>query len=104
MQNVYVTNRRTELCCGEHRRRLELFCQKDETFICVLCVPRHSNHNFVFLHETTSMYKDNLKTALTSLESKVKELKYLQNKQEEEDTDIQDIWFVMKTSVTVLNS
>ncbi|XP_043942396.1 uncharacterized protein LOC122813916 isoform X2 [Protopterus annectens] len=58
MQNLCATNGRTEQCCGEHRRRLELFCQEDEAFICVLCVPRHSCHSFVFLHDAVSVYKE----------------------------------------------
>ncbi|XP_043942964.1 zinc finger protein 234-like [Protopterus annectens] len=80
MQNLCVTNGSTEQCCGEHRRRLELFCQEDEAFICVLCVPRHSCHSFVFLHEAVSVYKDKLKTSLSSLELKVRDLKDLQTK------------------------
>ncbi|XP_043942379.1 nuclear factor 7, ovary-like [Protopterus annectens] len=84
MQNVCATNGRTEQCCGEHRWRLELFCQEDEAFICVLCVPRHSGHSFVFLHDTVSVYKDKLKTSLSSLELKVGDLKDLQTKTETE--------------------
>ncbi|XP_043942416.1 zinc finger protein 614-like [Protopterus annectens] len=90
MQNQCVTNGRTEQCCGEHRRRLELFCQEDEAFICVLCVPRHSCHSFVFLHEAVSVYKDKLKTSLSSLELKVRDLNDLQTKNETEFLEIQE--------------
>ncbi|XP_043942966.1 E3 ubiquitin-protein ligase TRIM39-like [Protopterus annectens] len=90
MQNLCVTNGSTEQCCGEHRRRLELFCQEDEAFICVLCVPRHSGHSFVFLHEAVSVYKDKLKTSLSSLELKVRDLKDLQTKNETEFLEIQE--------------
>ncbi|XP_043942453.1 zinc finger protein 182-like isoform X1 [Protopterus annectens] len=90
MQNLCAVKLRTEQWCGEHRRRLELFCQKDEAFICVLCVPRHSSHSFVFLHETATVYKDKLKTALSSLELKVKHLKDQQNTNEKELLDIHD--------------
>ncbi|XP_043942898.1 zinc finger protein 845-like [Protopterus annectens] len=82
MQNPCACKQRTEQCCGEHRERLQLFCQEDEAFICVLCVPKHSSHSFVFFHEAVSTYKDKLKAALTSLESKVEDLKCLQKKQE----------------------
>ncbi|XP_043942887.1 E3 ubiquitin-protein ligase TRIM39-like [Protopterus annectens] len=88
-QNMNSTNSRPEQCCGVHGRRLELFCQEDETFICVLCVPRHSSHNFMLLHEAFSIYKDKLKNALTSVESKVQELKNLQKKKAKEIADVQ---------------
>ncbi|XP_043942326.1 zinc finger protein 25-like isoform X2 [Protopterus annectens] len=107
LQNLCATNGRKELYCGEHRRKLELFCQKDETFICVLCVPRHSNHRFVLVHEAVSLYKEKLNTALTSLESKVnmalmclaskvKGLKYFQNKQGNRLIDIQEDAFSLE--------
>ncbi|XP_043942381.1 zinc finger protein 436-like isoform X2 [Protopterus annectens] len=90
MQNMCATNTGSEHCCGDHRRRLELFCQEDEAFICVLCVPRHSCHSFVFLHEAVGMYKDKLKTSLSSLELKVRDLKDLQTKNETEFLEIQE--------------
>ncbi|XP_043942967.1 zinc-binding protein A33-like [Protopterus annectens] len=90
MQTMSGTNRITNQCCGEHREKLKLFCQEDEAFICDLCVPRHSNHHFVFLQEAVSLYKDTLKTSLMSLESKVKDCKYLRSKQEKEITGIQE--------------
>ncbi|XP_043942973.1 E3 ubiquitin-protein ligase TRIM39-like [Protopterus annectens] len=90
MQNLCTTNGRTEQCCGEHRERLELFCQEDESFICVLCVPRHSCHNFVFLHEAVSVYKDKIKVSLSVLESKPNDLRNLANKKEKELGDLQE--------------
>ncbi|XP_043942398.1 zinc finger protein 773-like [Protopterus annectens] len=90
MQNLCATNGGTEQCCGDHRRRLELFCQEDEAFICVLCVPRHSCHSFVFLHDAVSVYKDKLKTSLSSLELKVRDFKDLQTKNETEFLEIQE--------------
>ncbi|XP_043942897.1 zinc finger protein 91-like [Protopterus annectens] len=96
MQNLCAANRKMEQCCGEHRRRLELFCQEDESFICVLCVPKHSSHGFVHLHEAISVYKDKLKTALTSLKSKVKHLKCLKIKQDKEVIDTQEDAFSLE--------
>ncbi|XP_043942369.1 zinc finger protein 436-like [Protopterus annectens] len=95
-QNMYATNGRTEQFCGEHRRRLELFCQEDEAFVCVLCVPKHSGHSFVLLHEAIGVYKVKLKTTLTSLESKAKDLKYLQTQQEKKIRDIQEDAFSLE--------
>ncbi|XP_043942902.1 E3 ubiquitin-protein ligase TRIM39-like [Protopterus annectens] len=94
MHNLCATNRRTEQCCREHKERLKLFCKDDETFICALCVPRHS---FVFLHEAISVYKDKINSALTSLESKVKEFKCKQNHHEKATVDIkEDVFSVEK--------
>ncbi|XP_043942912.1 zinc-binding protein A33-like [Protopterus annectens] len=90
MNNLCATNGRKELCCREHKERLELFCKDDETFICVMCVPRHSSHNFVFLHEAVSVYKDKIKTTLTPLESKVKQFQYMQNHHEKGIRDIKE--------------
>ncbi|XP_043942457.1 nuclear factor 7, brain-like [Protopterus annectens] len=90
MQNQCAVNVTTEQCCGEHRKRLELFCQEDEAFICVLCVPRHSSHSFLFLHEAPYVYKDKLKTALSSLELKVGHLKGQQKTNEKELLNIHD--------------
>ncbi|XP_043942322.1 zinc finger protein 578-like [Protopterus annectens] len=100
MQNLHTTNGNTQQCCGEHRRRLELFCKEDEAFVCVLCVPGHSSHSFVFLHEAVSVYKDKLKIALASLESKVHDLAYLQNKQKKELDDIWEDGFSLKQYIT----
>ncbi|XP_043942984.1 zinc finger protein 845-like [Protopterus annectens] len=90
MQNLCATNGRTELCCGEHRQRLELFCQEDEAFICVLCVPKHSCHRFVLLNEVASVYKNMSKSALSSLELKVCDLKNMQVQNEKEVIDLHE--------------
>ncbi|XP_043942455.1 zinc finger protein 569-like [Protopterus annectens] len=90
MQNQCTIKVRAEQCCGVHKKRLELFCQEDEAFICVLCAPRHSSHSFLSLHEALSVYKDKLKTALSSLELKVRHHKDLQKLHEKELLDIHD--------------
>ncbi|XP_043942435.1 zinc finger protein 383-like [Protopterus annectens] len=90
MQYLCATNGRTEQCCGEHRRRLELFCQEDEAFVCVLCVPRHSCHSFVLLNEAVSVYKDKIQVSLSVLESKPNDLRNLVNKKEKELGDLQE--------------
>ncbi|XP_043942361.1 zinc finger protein 2-like [Protopterus annectens] len=86
-KNVCVTSKATKQCCREHRQKLELFCQEDEAFICVQCVPSHSSHSFLFMQKAVTVYKDKMKAALSSLESKVTDLKYVQNHQEKEIQD-----------------
>ncbi|XP_043942366.1 zinc finger protein 79-like [Protopterus annectens] len=98
-QNLCATNERAEQCCGEHRRRLELFCQEDEAFVCVLCVPKHSRHSFVSLREALSVYKDKMKAALISLDSKLKDLKYIQNHQEKKITAVQEDAFNLEVYI-----
>ncbi|XP_043942359.1 zinc finger protein 436-like [Protopterus annectens] len=100
MQNQCGTNRRPEQCCGAHRRKLELFCQDDEAFICTLCVPRHSSHSFAFLHEVVNVYKDKMKTYLTTLEYKVEDLKNVQNHQAKEILSIQEDAFSLELYIT----
>ncbi|XP_043942983.1 nuclear factor 7, brain-like [Protopterus annectens] len=100
MQNLCATNGRTEQCCGEHRRRLELFCQEDEAFVCVLCVPRHSCHRFVLLNEVASVYKDKVKVSLSVLESKAIDLKNLVNKKEKELGDADEDAYSLEQYIT----
>ncbi|XP_043942823.1 zinc finger protein 665-like [Protopterus annectens] len=89
MQHLFAENERTEYCCKEHKRRLELFCQEDESFVCVLCIPTHSTHSFVFLQDAVIMYEDSVRAILSSLEFKVTALKHFQNKHETELVNIQ---------------
>ncbi|XP_043942978.1 zinc finger protein 182-like [Protopterus annectens] len=89
MHNLCAKSRKTEQCCGQHRRKLELFCLDDEVFMCVLCVPRHSCHSFVFLHEAVDMYKDKLTSNLSCLQLKLKDFKDLQNSSNKEILGIQ---------------
>ncbi|XP_043942929.1 zinc-binding protein A33-like [Protopterus annectens] len=100
LQNLYATYGRPEQRCEEHRWKLELFCQEDEAFICTLCVPRHSSHNLAFLHEVVNVYKDNMKTPLTTLESKAEDLKYVQNHQEKETLSIQEDTFNLELHIS----
>ncbi|XP_043942837.1 uncharacterized protein LOC122814316 [Protopterus annectens] len=88
MQNL--SNERTEYYCGEHRRRLELFCQEDETFICVQCVPTHASHTFIFLHEADSISKDKLTAFLSFLESKVNAFQDFQKRLKKELINIHE--------------
>ncbi|XP_043942841.1 nuclear factor 7, brain-like [Protopterus annectens] len=47
----------SDLLCMKHVKRLELFCESDETLVCSLCVPDHRCHNFLNVQEASSKYK-----------------------------------------------
>ncbi|KAK7939960.1 hypothetical protein WMY93_003286 [Mugilogobius chulae] len=47
--------------CPEHQRPLELFCDTDETLVCIMCIPlEHQNHKFVSLQEACERRKSSL--------------------------------------------
>ncbi|XP_043090976.1 nuclear factor 7, brain-like [Puntigrus tetrazona] len=67
----------SEEICGVHREKLKLFCLEDEQPVCLVCrdSQKHVSHTFRPIGEIISSYKENLKTALKSLQDKVKDQK-----------------------------
>ncbi|XP_006035929.2 zinc finger protein RFP-like isoform X1 [Alligator sinensis] len=55
--------------CGEHQEALKLFCQDDETPICVVCDRSrvHRTHNVVPVEEAAEEYKEKLSACLKTL-------------------------------------
>ncbi|XP_078073763.1 zinc-binding protein A33-like [Mustelus asterias] len=50
--------------CEEHDEKLKLFCEDDQTLICVICrdSPSHSGHSFLPVADAVRKYKDKLKS------------------------------------------
>ncbi|XP_043090975.1 nuclear factor 7, brain-like [Puntigrus tetrazona] len=63
----------SEEICGVHREKLKLFCLEDEQPVCLVCrdSQKHISHTFRPIGEAVSSYKEELKTALTSLQQKI---------------------------------
>ncbi|XP_073691822.1 E3 ubiquitin-protein ligase TRIM35-like [Garra rufa] len=64
----------SEEICSLHSEKLKLFCLEDKQPLCVVCrdSQKHENHKFRPIDEVVSSYKEELSTALKSLQEKLK--------------------------------
>ncbi|XP_073691485.1 E3 ubiquitin-protein ligase TRIM35-like [Garra rufa] len=64
----------SEEICSLHSEKLKLFCLEDKQPVCVVCInsQKHDNHKFRPISEVVSSYKEELNTALKSLQEKLK--------------------------------
>ncbi|KAF4116549.1 immunity-related GTPase family, f4 [Onychostoma macrolepis] len=64
----------SEEICGLHSEKLKLFCLEDKQPVCLVCrdSKQHDNHKFRPISEVVSSYKEELNTALKSLQKKLK--------------------------------
>ncbi|XP_037769634.1 zinc finger protein RFP-like [Chelonia mydas] len=55
--------------CGEHQEALKLFCEEDQTPICVICIESraHRTHTVVPIQEAAQEYKEKLQAHLQTL-------------------------------------
>ncbi|XDV37902.1 hypothetical protein PO909_007428 [Leuciscus waleckii] len=63
----------SEEICSLHSEKLELFCLEDKQRVCFVCrdSKQHDNHKFRPISEVVSSYKEELNTALKSLQEKL---------------------------------
>ncbi|ROI38995.1 E3 ubiquitin-protein ligase TRIM39 [Anabarilius grahami] len=64
----------SEEICSLHSEKLKLFCLEDKQPVCLVCrdSQQHENHKFRPIGEVVSSYKEELNTALRSLQEKLK--------------------------------
>ncbi|XP_056098571.1 nuclear factor 7, brain-like [Rhinichthys klamathensis goyatoka] len=64
----------SEEICSLHSEKLKLFCLEDKQPVCIVCrdSKQHDNHKFRPISEVVSSYKEELNTALKSLQEKLK--------------------------------
>ncbi|XP_042611297.1 E3 ubiquitin-protein ligase TRIM35-like [Cyprinus carpio] len=64
----------SEEICRLHSEKLKLFCLEDKQPVCLVCIRKkqHDNHKFRPISEAVSSYKEELNTALKSLQEKLK--------------------------------
>ncbi|ROJ30584.1 Tripartite motif-containing protein 35 [Anabarilius grahami] len=64
----------SEEICSLHSEKLKLFCLEDKQPVCLVCrdSQQHENHKFRPISEVVSSYKEELNTALKSLQEKLK--------------------------------
>ncbi|MCJ8732291.1 hypothetical protein PDJAM_G00209620 [Pangasius djambal] len=60
--------------CSLHSEKLNLFCLDDQQLVCLVCRDsrKHTNHKFYPIDEAVTDCKDEVKTALKSLQEKLK--------------------------------
>ncbi|ROL42764.1 E3 ubiquitin-protein ligase TRIM39 [Anabarilius grahami] len=63
----------SEEICSLHSEKLKLFCLEDKQPACLVCFTskKHDNHKFRPISEVVSAYKEELNTALKSLQKKI---------------------------------
>ncbi|XDV36715.1 hypothetical protein PO909_006448 [Leuciscus waleckii] len=63
----------SEEICSLHSEKLKLFCLEDKQPVCIVCrdSEKHTNHTFRPISEVLSSYKEELNTALKSLQQKL---------------------------------
>ncbi|XP_067226915.1 nuclear factor 7, brain-like [Chanodichthys erythropterus] len=64
----------SEEICSLHSEKLKLFCLEDKQPVCLVCLTseKHDNHTFRPISEVVPSYKEELNTALKSLQEKLK--------------------------------
>ncbi|XP_065426457.1 zinc finger protein RFP-like [Chrysemys picta bellii] len=66
-----------ERVCGEHRQPLKLFCEEDQTPICVMCDASraHAAHTVVPIREAAQEYEETFQAHLKTLKEEKEKLK-----------------------------
>ncbi|XP_039358204.1 E3 ubiquitin-protein ligase TRIM39-like [Mauremys reevesii] len=77
-----------ERVCGEHQETLKLFCEEDQTSVCVVChlSRAHRDHRVVPIKEAAQEYKEKLQGALGPLRKELEEALALMSKEEKKTT------------------
>ncbi|XP_067265003.1 E3 ubiquitin-protein ligase TRIM35-like [Chanodichthys erythropterus] len=72
----------SEEICSLHSEKLKPFCLEDKQPVCLVCrdSKQHDNHKFRPIGEVVSSYKEDLNTALKSLQEKLKHNKKIKGK------------------------
>ncbi|XP_073691920.1 E3 ubiquitin-protein ligase TRIM39-like [Garra rufa] len=72
----------SEEICSLHSEKLKLFCLEDKQPVCVVCMnsQKHDNHKFRPIDEVVSSHKEELNTALKSLQKKLKHNEIMKEK------------------------
>ncbi|XP_026076750.1 tripartite motif-containing protein 35-like isoform X2 [Carassius auratus] len=75
----------SEEICSLHSEKLKLFCLEDKQPVCLVCVnsKKHDNHKFRPIDEVVSSYKEELNTALKTLQRKLKHSETMKGEFEE---------------------
>ncbi|XP_043384101.1 E3 ubiquitin-protein ligase TRIM39-like isoform X4 [Chelonia mydas] len=77
--------------CGKHQETLKLFCEEDQTSVCVVChlSRAHRAHRVVPIEEAAQEYKVKLQGALGPLRKELQEALALRSKEKKKTTEWQ---------------
>ncbi|XP_039373555.1 E3 ubiquitin-protein ligase TRIM39-like [Mauremys reevesii] len=80
-----------ERVCGEHQETLKLFCEEDQTSVCVVChlSRAHRAHRVVPIEEAAQEYQEKLQGALGPLRKELEVALALMSKEEKKTTEWQ---------------
>ncbi|XP_034645001.1 E3 ubiquitin-protein ligase TRIM39-like isoform X1 [Trachemys scripta elegans] len=80
-----------ERVCGEHQETLKLFCEEDQTSVCLVChlSRAHRDHRVVPIEEAAQEYKVKLQGSLGPLRKELEEALALTSKEEKKTTEWQ---------------
>ncbi|XP_059826981.1 nuclear factor 7, brain-like [Hypanus sabinus] len=91
--NPNPKSKKTKLCCKEHEEEeLKLFCETDKKMICLICrdAREHKSHNFMPIKEAVEIYKEQVKSSLTSLTERKSTILQLEQQQKQKIFEIRD--------------
>ncbi|XP_059839411.1 zinc-binding protein A33-like [Hypanus sabinus] len=88
--------------CEEHEEELKLFCETDNTLICLICrdAQEHREHRFMPIKEAVRIYKDQLKSSLDSLTKKKSDFQAKEQQQKEKITRVRKQSHSVETHIT----
>eukprot|EP00062_Callorhinchus_milii_P027161 gi/632990134/ref/XP_007884020.1/ PREDICTED: zinc-binding protein A33-like [Callorhinchus milii] len=88
--------------CEKHREELKLFCETDKKLMCVVCSHRqeHRGHSLLPIDEAAEIYKDQVKSSLTSLTERKETALQAEAKQREKISQVKEQVKSMQTHVT----
>ncbi|XP_072890665.1 uncharacterized protein [Hemitrygon akajei] len=71
--------------CEEHGEELKLFCETDETLICLICATarEHKSHSFMLVNEAVQVYKGRVKSSFDSLTKSKADFAEMEQQQKE---------------------
>ncbi|XP_050959868.1 nuclear factor 7, ovary-like [Labeo rohita] len=86
----------SEEICSLHSEKLKLFCVEDKQPVCLVCrdSQKHTNHTFRPISEVVPSYKEELNTALKSLQEKLKKRENMQGEFEKTVQHVKLVTFV----------
>ncbi|XP_062903880.1 uncharacterized protein LOC134346441 [Mobula hypostoma] len=90
--NPNPKSKKTKLRCNEHEEELKLFCETDRKLICLICrdAREHKSHNFMPIKEAVEIYKEQVRSSLTSLTERKSTILKLEQQQKRKILEIRD--------------
>ena len=70
-----VLNQKQDLCATHHDKPMDLFCKKEECFLCLGCaIVQHRDHQYDFISQIVEEQKQDIKLVLPHIKAKINQL------------------------------